>query len=149
MQEDNNMPERVTKEERIISLAIEKARSAKEELSLSLNDNNRSPIDDESEAVKVKRPKAENVDVEIKPDGKHNGLGLDSSAYSGEETHFKKADEYLEETLRQRYGSGKRPSNFNEIKDEMMEAIQAISSKHDLKMIHTYSMLTEIISTYD
>tara|TARA_R100000027_G_C2204116_1_gene80929 strand:+ start:339 stop:605 length:267 start_codon:yes stop_codon:yes gene_type:complete len=85
MQEDNNMPERVTKEERMISLAIEKARDVKEVLSLSLNDNNRSPIDDESEAVKVKRPKAENVDVEIKPDGKHNGLGLGSSAYAGEE----------------------------------------------------------------
>ena len=85
------MPERVTKEERMISLAIEKARDAKEALSLSLNDNNRSPIDDESETVKVKRPKAENVDVEIKPDGKHNGLGLGSSAYSGEETHFRKS----------------------------------------------------------
>lgn len=53
------MPERVTREERTISLAIEKARNAKEELALSL-ENNRNPSRDESEAVKLKRPKAEN-----------------------------------------------------------------------------------------
>ena len=53
------MPERVTKEERQISLLIEKARSAKEVLVASL-ENNRNPIDDESEVVKLKRPKAEN-----------------------------------------------------------------------------------------
>ncbi len=52
------MPERVTREERTISLAIEKARNAKEELVLSL-ENNRNPSRDESEAVKLKRPKAE------------------------------------------------------------------------------------------
>ena len=39
------MPERVTKEERIVSLAIEKARSAKEELLASLKDNNRSDLE--------------------------------------------------------------------------------------------------------
>jgi len=52
------MPERVTREERTISLAIEKARNAKEQLALSL-ENNRNPSKDESEAVKLKRPKAE------------------------------------------------------------------------------------------
>ena len=55
------MPERVTAEERKISMAIEKARNAKEILYQSLMDNNRSELEDESEAVKVKRPKAENV----------------------------------------------------------------------------------------
>jgi hypothetical protein len=53
------MPERVTREERTISMAIEKARSAKEILYNSLMDNNRNPMEDKSEAVKVKRPKAE------------------------------------------------------------------------------------------
>ena len=86
------MPERVTKEERQISMLIEKAREAKELLHLSLNQNNINPAEDESEHIKVKRPKAENVDVEIKPDGKHNGLGLDSSAYAG--GSFKKAEGY-------------------------------------------------------
>ena len=52
------MPERVTREERTISLAIEKARNAKEQLALSL-ENNRNPSKDESDAVKLKRPKAE------------------------------------------------------------------------------------------
>lgn len=54
------MPERVTREERKISMAIQKAREAKEVLYHSLMDNNRSPMDDESEHVKLKRPKAEN-----------------------------------------------------------------------------------------
>ena len=52
------MPERVTREERTISLAIEKARNAKEQLALSL-ENNRNPSKDESDAVKLKRPMAE------------------------------------------------------------------------------------------
>ena len=46
------MPERVTKQERQISLLIEKARSAKEVLVASL-ENNRNPIDDESEAINI------------------------------------------------------------------------------------------------
>jgi|TARA_R100000149_G_C5879417_1_gene143899 Tfp pilus assembly protein PilX len=72
------MPERVTKEERIVSLAIEKARSAKKELELSLNDNNRSPEKDDAEVVKVKRPKAEEVkDSELIPKNrKTDGYGL-------------------------------------------------------------------------
>jgi len=79
------MPERVTKEERMISLAIEKARSAKEELELSLNDNNRSPEKDVSEVVKLKRPKAENVkDSELVPKNrKTDGYGL-----GGQESKF-------------------------------------------------------------
>jgi len=37
------MPERVTKEERLISMVIEKARKAKEILYASLKENNRNP----------------------------------------------------------------------------------------------------------
>jgi len=84
------MPERVTKEERKISMAIEKARNAKEMLYQSLMDNNRSELKDESEAVKVTRPKAENVNLEMKPQGKHSGVGLDSHATAGDS--LKKAD---------------------------------------------------------
>lgn len=81
------MPERVTREERIISMVIEKAREVKEMLHLSLNDNNRSPIDDESEAVKLKRPKAENHEVKFKG----NKGPANEHGYAGEMTHFKKA----------------------------------------------------------
>tara|TARA_R110000744_G_scaffold296504_2_gene406406 strand:- start:123 stop:662 length:540 start_codon:yes stop_codon:yes gene_type:complete len=78
------MPERVTKEERQISLLIEKARSAKEVLTLSL-ENNRSPIDDDSEHVKLKRPKAENDKTKfVSNDGP-----VSNSSYAGE--MFKKA----------------------------------------------------------
>jgi len=78
------MPERVTKEERKISLAIEKARSAKEELVLSL-ENNRNPVKDESEHVKLKRPKAEKDKTEFKS----NDGPASNSSYAGE--MFKKA----------------------------------------------------------
>tara|TARA_R110000796_G_scaffold236070_1_gene355266 strand:- start:2061 stop:2501 length:441 start_codon:yes stop_codon:yes gene_type:complete len=80
------MPERVTKEERKISLAIEKARDTKEILSASL-ENNRNPIDDESEHVKLKRPKAENDKTKFES----NDGPASNHAYAGEETSFKKA----------------------------------------------------------
>ena len=71
------MPERVTREERRISMAIQKARDAKEVLYQSIMDNNRSPMKDESEHVKVKRPKAEKGEVDIKTnEGTHSGYGL-------------------------------------------------------------------------
>lgn len=89
------MPERVTKEERKISMAIEKARNAKEVLYQSLMDNNRSELKDESEAVKVIRPKAENVNLEMKPQGKHSGFGLDSHATAGDS--LKKAERTIEQ----------------------------------------------------
>ena len=73
------MPERVTREERIISLAIEKARNAKEELALSL-ENNRNPSKDESEAVKLKRPKAEKDTTKFKSNDGPTTL----HAYAGE-----------------------------------------------------------------
>jgi len=79
------MPERVTKEERIISLAIEKARSAKELLHQSLQ-GNRLPDekDDRMEKVKVKRPKAEKADKIKNQTRKKDGYGL-----GGETTEFK------------------------------------------------------------
>lgn len=78
------MPERVTKEERKISLAIEKARSAKEELLASL-ENNRNPIEDDSEVVKIKRPKAENDKTKFKS----NDGPASNSSYAGEMTNNK------------------------------------------------------------
>jgi len=81
------MPERVTKEERKISLAIEKARDAKELLYQSMYDSNRLPDekDDRVEQVKIKRPKAENDKTKIENnDGTHSGYGK-----GGETTEFK------------------------------------------------------------
>ena len=72
------MPERVNKEERIISMAIEKARQAKELLRESM-ENNRLPDekDDRMEQVKVKRPKAEKDKTKIENNtGTHSGYGL-------------------------------------------------------------------------
>jgi len=53
----SKMPERVTPEERLVSLAIEKAREVKEIITEA---NGISfPIDDKIEMEKVKRPKAQ------------------------------------------------------------------------------------------
>ena len=76
------MPERVTREERKISLLIQKAREAKEMLYQSLMDNNRSPEDDDSEAVKLKRPKAENYNYKAES----NDGPITLHAYAGEIT---------------------------------------------------------------
>ena len=76
------MPERVTKEERQISILIQKAREAKEMLYQSLVDNNRSPEEDDSEAVKLKRPKAENYNYKAEANEGPTTL----HAYAGEVT---------------------------------------------------------------
>ena len=76
------MPERVTKEERRISIIIQKAREAKEILYQSLMDNNRNPMDDDSEAVKLKRPKAENYNYKAESNDGPTTL----HAYAGEIT---------------------------------------------------------------
>ena len=67
------MPERVTPEERLISLAIEKARKVKELMS---DPNGIDFTEDEKlEMEKVKRPKGENVTTEI-PNQEKEGYGL-------------------------------------------------------------------------
>lgn len=76
------MPERVTREERKISLMIQKARKAKEILYQSMMDNNRNPEDDDSEAVKLKRPKAENYNYKAES----NDGPITLHAYAGEIT---------------------------------------------------------------
>ena len=80
------MPERVEKEERVISMTIEKAREVKELLRESM-EGNRLPDekDDRMEQVKVKRPKAENDKTKIEnQEGTHSGYGK-----AGETTEFK------------------------------------------------------------
>lgn len=74
------MPERVTKEERQISLAIEKARKVKSMLTHKLHEE--VPTDEkygEPEEVKVKRPKAQKDTTKMKDHthskGTHSGYG--------------------------------------------------------------------------
>lgn len=72
MQEDNNMPEKMTKEEAIIAMAIKKARHAKSMLHESTQIM---PYDHEVEVVKIKRPKAQNVKIKNQTQ-KKEGYGL-------------------------------------------------------------------------
>tara|TARA_R100000231_G_scaffold43031_1_gene37523 strand:+ start:3702 stop:4217 length:516 start_codon:yes stop_codon:yes gene_type:complete len=91
------MPERVTKEERLVSMVIEKAREVKELLHLSLNDNNRSPIDDKSEVFKLKRPKAENYTVKFQA----NKGPINEHGFAGETYNFKKAISLMKAILKE------------------------------------------------
>ena len=76
------MPERVTPEERLISLAIEKARKVKELIS---DPNGIDFTEDEKlEMEKVKRPKGEKVTTKI-PNREKEGYGL-----AGQEISIKK-----------------------------------------------------------
>ena len=84
MQEDNNMPEKMTKEEAIIAMAIKKARHAK---SMLRESTQIMPYDHEVEVVKVKRPKAQNVKIKNQTQ-KKEGYGL-----AGET--FKKQDKMV------------------------------------------------------
>ena len=74
------MPERVSKEERIISLAIEKARKAKEELSAKQRKNIEPTqvleIDTDPEVEKIKRPKVQDASKIINQTQKKEGYGL-------------------------------------------------------------------------
>tara|TARA_B100000161_G_C33408361_1_gene349787 strand:+ start:111 stop:614 length:504 start_codon:yes stop_codon:yes gene_type:complete len=91
------MPERVTKEERMVSLVIEKAREAKEILYQSMQ-GNRLPERDDYETVKVKRPKAQKADKIKNQTRKEDGYGL-----AGEITEFKKAMDILKQILESDY----------------------------------------------
>lgn len=120
------MPERVTAEERKISMAIEKARNAKEILYQSLMDNNRSELKDESEAVKVTRPKAENVNLEMKPQGTHSGFGLGSHATAG--------DSLKKSSLNQ----GQPPNSFEQViqmADEKINSGEMVDAFKALKLL--------------
>ena len=69
------MPERVTPEERRVSLAIEKARKAKEMLQQE-STHERLEYDDKLEMEKVKRPKAQKADKILNQTQKKEGYGL-------------------------------------------------------------------------
>tara|TARA_R100001440_G_scaffold577_7_gene1837 strand:+ start:4988 stop:5374 length:387 start_codon:yes stop_codon:yes gene_type:complete len=66
------MPEKMTKEEAIIAMAIKKARKAKSMLHESTQIM---PYDHEVEVVKIKRPKAQNVKIKNQTQ-KKEGYGL-------------------------------------------------------------------------
>ena len=125
------MPERVTVEERKISMAIEKARNSKEILYQSLMDNNRSELKDESEAVKVTRPKAENVNLEMKPQGTHSGFGLGSHATAG--------DSLKKSSLNQ----GQPPNSWEQVVQMAEEAIKN-SGNEDMGAMKALRRLAEL-----
>tara|TARA_R110002020_G_scaffold53057_7_gene148796 strand:+ start:7811 stop:8335 length:525 start_codon:yes stop_codon:yes gene_type:complete len=91
------MPERVTKEERIVSLVIAKAREMKELLHLSLNDNNRSPKEDKSEVFKLKRPKAQKDTTKFS----ENKGPANEHGFAGDMTTFKKGIVIIKSILKE------------------------------------------------
>jgi hypothetical protein len=117
------MPERVTKEERSISLAIEKARDAKEELLLSL-ENNRNPMKDESEHFKLKRPKAETAKDLIPDNQKEEAWGL-----GGQMTKFSKVKKILKAILESDLNDN--PVWNKEAKEEITNLNEKVQDAHE------------------
>ena len=113
------MPERVTREERKISMAIQKARDAKEILYCSLMDNNRNPKEDKSEHVKLKRPKAENYTYKKESNDGPTTL----HAYAGEIT---KATTILKQIKESDYETN--PIWDDEDRKEITEAIAELDA---------------------
>jgi hypothetical protein len=74
------MPEKVTRQEKIISLAIEKARKAKEELSakkrMNIEPTQVLEIDTDPEVEKIKRPKVQDASKITNQTQKKEGYGL-------------------------------------------------------------------------
>ena len=80
------MPEKMTKEEAIIAMAIKKARKAKSMLHESTQIM---PYDHEVEVVKIKRPKAQNVKIKNQTQ-KKEGYGLAGETLKKEDRNYRK-----------------------------------------------------------
>ncbi len=126
------MPQRVSKEERIISMVIEKAREAKELLYLSLTDNNRNPMPDKNEVVKIKRPSAETpknlIPVKVERDGPAQmGYG-----FGGQMTQFTKAMTILKELIKKEESNPKLDRESNKRRMDSLEAdLEATNKEMD------------------
>ena len=113
------MPERVTKEERIVSLAIEKARKAKEELSAKQRKNIEPTqvleIDTDPEVEKIKRPKVQDASKITNQTQKKEGYGL-----AGES--LKKADRVAEmKDALERGRLDNKATKYNKMKNQMQQ----------------------------
>jgi len=129
------MPQRVSKEERIISMVIEKAREAKELLYLSLTDNNRNPMPDKSEVVKIKRPSAETpknlIPVKVERDGPAQmGYG-----FGGQMTQFTKAMTILKELIKKEESNPFLDRESNKRRMESLEADLEATNKEMDKLL--------------
>ena len=97
------MPERVTKEERIVSLAIEKARKAKEELSAKKRKNIEPTqvleIDTDPEVEKIKRPKVQDASKITNQTQKKEGYGLAGESLKKAESNLPKETKEMLEDL--------------------------------------------------
>jgi len=113
------MPERVSKEERIVSLAIEKARKAKEELSAKQRKNIEPTqvleIDTDPEVEKIKRPKVQDASKITNQTQKKEGYGL-----AGES--LKKADRVAEmKDALERGRLDNKATKYNKMKNQMQQ----------------------------
>ena len=149
------MPERVTREERKISMAIEKARDTKEILYHSIMDNNRSPMRDESEAVKLKRPKAEKDTTKFESNDGPTTL----HAYAGEE--MKKAALIIKAVLESDYDTNpmldyedrvtvlrhldETRAAIDELRGEMKKDMDESDKAKLSKLIHTLNAKTDVM----
>ena len=124
------MPQRVTREERIVSMVIEKAREAKELLYQSLMDNNRSPMEADSEVVKIKRPSAETPKNLIPDNRPTDGYNL-----GGQMTEFKKAMIIVKHLIKKEESNPFLDAESNRKRIESLEADLEATNKEMDKLL--------------
>lgn len=124
------MPQRVTREERIVSMVIEKAREAKELLYQSLMDNNRSPMDDDNEVFKIKRPSAETPKNLIPDNRPTDGYNL-----AGQMTEFKKAMIIVKHLIKKEESNPYLDAESNKRRMDSLEADLEATNKEMDKLL--------------
>lgn len=117
------MPEKVTRQEKIISLAIEKARKAKEELSakkrMNIEPTQVKEVDTSVEEVKIKRPKVQDASKITNQTQKKEGYGLAGESLKKAESNLPKETKEMLEDL-----SKKLLDSFRNIpNDEVLRAL--------------------------
>lgn len=136
-------------------MAIEKARDTKEILYHSIMDNNRSPMRDESEAVKLKRPKAEKDTTKFESNDGPTTL----HAYAGEE--MKKAALIIKAVLESDYDTNpmldyedrvtvlrhldETRAAIDELRGEMKKDMDESDKAKLSKLIHTLNAKTDVM----
>ena len=158
------MPDRVTKEERQVSLAIEKARELKSMLTHKIHEE--VPTDEkygEPEEVKVKRPKAQNASKITNQTQKKEGYGLAGDSLkkakgnddfenfkvdgkplfdSDANEKFFRENQFNEDE--EIWSDNSRIRDFRNIRAEMHDAIKKVAKKHGLNKKETSDELKRV-----
>ena len=153
------MPERVTKEERMVTLAIEKARLAKEKLSdkkrMNIEPTQVNPVDTTVEVQKITRPKVQDASKITNQTQDKEGYGLAGESLKKSEIkkyNLTKIEDLIGKTgshdelmrIVEKYGKTSRKGSSSSVRPSfmiegalliLMESTDGSSEKYEIKNI--------------